>query len=209
MTYENALNGISEVLLGKGHHGGGEEGGRGDPVVQAEDPAVDADFVEVGESTDLAREGSVSPITSLELYLSIITKEAAAPVLSTCSETRERQKRNQLIKCVGEPIPDRGCRGRSLRRQRVRHCLNILSPFWRAVNFLKASGSSELRRSSNGSIVLLWFPQTAGPVSALFDRGRPRRADVASAQILKVHWISVSTWDLGLEEIHAISDFAL
>ena len=23
-----------------------------------------------------------------------------------------------------------------------------------------------------------------------------------------VHWISLSTWDLGLEEIHAISDFA-
>ena len=53
VTYEYALNGIAEVLLGEGHHGGGEEGGRGDPVVQAEDPAVDADFVEVGESTDL------------------------------------------------------------------------------------------------------------------------------------------------------------
>ena len=26
---------------------------------------------------------------------------------------------------------------------------------------------------------------------------------------LNIHWISVSTWDLGLEQIHAISDFAL
>ena len=26
---------------------------------------------------------------------------------------------------------------------------------------------------------------------------------------LTVHWISLSTWDLGLEEIRAISDFAL
>ena len=53
MTHENALDGVAEVLLGEGHHGGGEEGGGGDPVVQPEDPAVDADFVEVGESTDL------------------------------------------------------------------------------------------------------------------------------------------------------------
>ena len=59
VTYENALNGIPEVLLCEGHHGGGEEGGRGDPVVQAEDPAVDADFVEVGESTDLVRKEGV------------------------------------------------------------------------------------------------------------------------------------------------------
>ena len=53
VTHENALDGVPEVLLGEGHHGGGEEGGGGDPVVQPEDPAVDADFVEVGESTDL------------------------------------------------------------------------------------------------------------------------------------------------------------
>ena len=59
MTHENALDGVSEVLLGEGHHGGGEEGGGGDPVVQPEDPAVDADFVEVGESTDLKCAGDV------------------------------------------------------------------------------------------------------------------------------------------------------
>ena len=26
---------------------------------------------------------------------------------------------------------------------------------------------------------------------------------------MQLHWISVSTWDLGLEQIHPISDFAL
>ena len=61
MTHENALDGVAEVLLGEGHHGGGEEGGGGDPVVQPEDPAVDADFVEVGESTDLVRRRRRSP----------------------------------------------------------------------------------------------------------------------------------------------------
>ena len=27
--------------------------------------------------------------------------------------------------------------------------------------------------------------------------------------VSRIHWISLSTWDLGLEEIRAISDFAL
>ena len=30
-----------------------------------------------------------------------------------------------------------------------------------------------------------------------------------SVTLIVLHWISLSTWDLGVEEIHAISDFAL
>ena len=81
MTHENALDGVSEVLLGEGHHGGGEEGGGGDPVVQPEDPAVDADFVEVGESTDLVRKRRRSPISSLG------------------KEQRTERTKQELVKC--------------------------------------------------------------------------------------------------------------
>jgi hypothetical protein len=41
-TYEDALDGVAEVLLGKGHHARGKQGRRGRPVVK---PARRSTFV--------------------------------------------------------------------------------------------------------------------------------------------------------------------
>ena len=76
-TYENALDWIAEVLLGEGHGGGGEEGGGGDPVVQAEYPAVDADLVEVGESTHLVEDVEAAHSDAIEVIVARTSRAEA------------------------------------------------------------------------------------------------------------------------------------